>query len=301
VQRDRHRFSDPLPQFRQTAQVRRTQGRGAVRIVGQPNAGNNFTLSVLVEDQLAGRGSYSIAFYWQVSSRDSGLGGPTRRPDSDPRTRPSRRANRGEERLTWVGQVDDEVVVECRGNDCRSQTVRGSSPRGDRFYFSRPIPDSEIRVSLDDVEGRGDVQLVEHPTPHNDFTAKVRIRDQLGGAGDYSFSLFWMSPSRSEPERLFARPGLMWSGRVDGVVRVVVQASSAVSQVVIGNQLEGERVNFVRALPRELLPNAAVKKVRGRGNVEIVEFPTSSNGWRLVFEVNDGSGGADNYEIEVGW
>jgi hypothetical protein len=292
VQRDRHRFYERLPEVRQNVEMRVVQSRGNVRVIAQPEASNNFTLSVLIEDRMGGRGFYSLAFFWQSSSR----GG------SAPIVRQSRRSpGRDEERLTWTGQVDDEVVVECRGNECHAQTIRGRPVQGDRFNFSRPLPNSELRLSLDDVQGRGEVQLVEHPAAHNGHTAKVRIRDNEGGAGEYSFSLFWTRPSRSEPERLFARPGLVWSGRVDGIVRVVVEGSSASAQVVGGGALEGERSNFMRPLPRDQVPNIAVKKLRGRGRVDIVEFPSSRNGWRLAFEVNDSSGGADNYEIEVGW
>jgi hypothetical protein len=273
-------------------EVRAVQSRGNVRVTAQPDASNNFTLSVLIEDRMAGRGFYSLAFFWQSSAR-SGIAPPVRQSRRSP--------GRDEERLTWTGQVDDEVIVECRGNECRPQTIRGRPAQGDRFNFSRPLPNSELRVSLDDVDGRGEVQLVEQPGQHNGYTAKVRIRDQPGGAGEYSFSLFWIRPSRSEPERLFARPGLVWSGRVDGAVRVTVEGSSASAQVVGGAPIEGERSNFVRPLPHEAAPNITVKKLRGRGRVDIIEFPSSRNGWRLVFEVNDSSGGADNYEIEVGW
>jgi hypothetical protein len=292
VQRDRYRFSDRLPDARQTVNLQVVQGRGSVRVLNQPDIANNFTLSVMIEDRVSGRGFYSLAFFWQPSSR-SGLGQVFRPPP--------RSVRRDEERLTWTGQIDEEVIVECRASECRAQTVRGMSARGDRYQFSRSLPDSEIRVSLDDVQGRGEVQLIEQPGSHNGYTAKVRIRDPEGGSGEYGFSLFWPRLSRNEPERLFARPGLMWSGRVDGTVRVVVQESSVIAQSMTGAAVAGERASFVRPLPRESLPNASIKKVRGRGRVEIVEFPSSRNAWRLVFEINDSSGGADNYEIEVGW
>jgi hypothetical protein len=292
VQRERHRFFDRLPEARQTAKLRVVQSRGSVRVLNQPDVANNFTLSVMIEDRLGGSGFYSLAFFWQTSSH-SGLG-PVVRP-------PNRSIRSGEERLTWTGQIDEEVIIQCRANECTPQTVRGSSARGDRYQFSRSLPGSEVRVSLDDVQGRGDVQLIEQPAPQNAYMAKVRIRDQESGYGEYSFSLFWPRLSRNEPERLFARPGLTWSGRVDGTVRVVAQESSAVAQSLTGAAVEAERISFVRPLPREPLPNASIKKLRGRGRVEIVEFPSPRNSWRLVFEINDSSGGADNYEVEVGW
>jgi hypothetical protein len=163
------------------------------------------------------------------------------------------------------------------------------------------MPTRDVRVMLDNVEGRGTVDVVEHPSPQNNYTAKVRIRDGEGGADDYAFSLFWTPPAPSEPERLFARKGLTWAGRVDGTVRVIIAGASASSEVVAGAPVQGERFNFEQPLPSRGTPNASVRKLRGRGRAEIVEFPSGRNGYRLVFEVRDSSGGADDYVIEVGW
>ncbi|HET8548897.1 MAG TPA: hypothetical protein VFL57_12865, partial [Bryobacteraceae bacterium] len=67
-----------------------------------------------------------------------------------------------------------------------------------------------------------------------------------------------------------------------------------------GAPVTGERSNFLRALPRRA-PNAAIRKLRGRGSVDLLEFPSDRNSGRLVFEIRDGSGGADYYEVEVSW
>lgn len=197
--------------------------------------------------------------------------------------------------------MDDEVIVECRGQDCRAQTLRGSPATRDRVSFTRPLPERDVRVSLDGVEGRGQVQLAEHPSASNGYTARVRIRDDQGGTGDYTFSLYWTRPARNQPDRLFASAGMTWQGRVDGKVRVMVDGSSASTEVLEGGAVRDERVQFVRPLPNAQAPNATVRKVRGRGRVEIVDFPSRGNGYRLVFEINDSSGGADFYEVEVGW
>ena len=47
--------------------------------------------------------------------------------------------------------------------------------------------------------------------------------------------------------------------------------------------------------------NLEVRKQRGRGAVEVVEYPSNSNGYRLVFEIRDPGPAADDYEIEVSW
>lgn len=296
VQRDRSKFFERLPELRQDVQMQVVEGRGNVRIVQQPRPDNNYTLSVQVEDRPAGRSFYSLAFFWQSSPRAPlSFPAPSRAPSF------SRGAAGGEERLTWSGRVDDEAIVECRGEDCRGVAIRGGPVTRDRVSFTRPLPDREVRVTLDGVEGRGEVTLIENPAATNGYTAKVRIRDGQGGAGDYTFSLFWTRPARNEPDRLFARSGMSWQGRVDGTVRVALAGSTATAVVLAGGPVQEEHSAFSRPLPHAPAPNAVVRKVRGRGRVEIVEFPSARNGWRLVFEITDSSGGADAYEVEVGW
>ena len=297
VGRERHRFFDSLPETRQDAQMEIGQSRGRVRIMQQPRPDNNYTLSVEIEDQPGGRSMYSLAFFWRTADRRS----PSAWLDA-PVNRPSQRSlQRGEERVVWSGRVDDEAVIECRGRECRTQQVRGGQVERDRFTFTEALPNREFRVSLDNVQGRGETQLIEQPSSSNGYAAKVRIRDHQGGAGDYAFSLYWTAPRASEPERLFGRAGAWWSGRVDGTVRVWLNGTSGGSDVVAGGPVTDERVRFDRPVPNGSAPNLAVRKIRGRGRVEIVEFPSARNNGRVVVEITDSSGGADAYEIEIGW
>jgi hypothetical protein len=292
VARERSRFTSRLPQRSQDIRVSVREGRGNVRVVQQPGPGNNYTAAIEIDDRQGGSDFYSVELYW-----DSSRGGFDAPPYQRPR---GRTPSAGEERATWTGRVDGEALVECRDNQCRAQTLRGGPVTRERFEFSRPLPERDVRVSLDDMDGRGEVELIEQPSSGNGWTAKVRVRDPEGGADDYAFSLFWRPPARNEPDRLFARPGLLWSGRVDGTIRVAVQDSSVSVDTISGGPVQGERSNFTRALPRRA-PNAAIRKLRGRGRVELVEFPTDRNGSRLVFEVRDNDGGADTYEVEVSW
>jgi len=291
VQRQRFRFNDRLPGRRQDVEMEIVEGRGQVRIVQQPRPENNYTLAVMIEDRQNGRSFYSLSFYWASGSGFFG-GLPNRRPVTS--------SDRGEQ-LIWSGRVDGEIVVACRGQSCDTELRRGQSVVRDRFQFSRPLPAQEVQVSLEETEGRGEIRLVEQPRENNGYTAKVLIRDPQGGSGDYSFSLTWMRPARGEPQQLYARRGLFWSGRVDGRVRVIVQGSSARADLIDGAPVAGERADFERPLPSRPTPNLTVRRLRGRGSVEILEFPSDRNGYRLVFEIYDNRGGADDYVVEVGW
>ncbi len=294
VQRQRFRFYDSLPARRQDVEIEAVEGRGRVRIYQQPGPENQYTLAVLIEDPPAGSGFYSLRAYWAAAG---GFFGGSR---VEPPRRPAYDSGRGE-RLTWSGRIDGEVIVSCRGDSCEPELVRGQPVVRDRFQFSRPLPAQEVAVSLEETGGRGEIRLVEQPAERNGYTAKVLIRDSQGGAGDYSFTLAWARPSRADSTPLYARRGLVWSGRVDGRVRVIVEGNQARAEVLAGAPVDTGRTDFDRPLPNRPSPNATVRRLRGRGGVEIVEYPSQRNGYRLVFEIADTRGGADDYVVEVAW
>lgn len=287
VQRQRYRFFERLPDSNQSVRMEVREGRGGVRILEQPRLDNNYTLVVSIEDRQGGSSFYSLEFYWRAggffSTPEFGRSSSSFNGDG----------------LTWSGRVDEEAIVECRGNECRAESTRGGPVTRDRFRFTRPLPNRDVTVSLENVDGRGEVRLLQQPREENGYTARVRIRDPQGGTGDYSFSLSWARPSRNE--ETFARRGMVWTGRVDGRIRVMVQGENATSQVMTGAPVSGERANFYRPLPARDNSSATVRRLHGRGRVELVEYPSRRNGYRLVFEINDTDGGADNYEIEVAW
>lgn len=286
VQRQRFRFFERLPEARQNVRLEVVEGRGRVRILEQPRPENNYTLTVMIDDHQGGSSFYSLALFWQSGRGFFSWPEPARSSSEN-------------DFLTWSGRVDGEAVVSCRGNSCQAEATRGGPVSRDRFRFSRPLPGRRVLVSLEEARGRGEIRLVEQPREENDYTARVLIRDPEGGPGDYSFSLVWSRPSRDEA--LIARRALVWSGRVDGHIRVIVEGGRASSEVISGAPAGGEAATFSRPLPARNNPEATVRKLRGRGRVEIVEYPSSRNGYRLVFEINDPGGGADNYGVEVAW
>lgn len=285
VQRQRFRFSERLPNKRTDVELRVREGRGRVRILEQPREQNAFTLAVSIEDRQGGSSFYALEFLWR------GSGGFFDFPSTPATTR--------QDSLVWSGRVDDEAIVECRQNDCQSRATRGGDVTRERSRFSGRMPQRDFQVSLDQTEGRGEIRLIEQPKESNDYTARVMIRDHQGGSGDYSFALSWTR--RSSNDSSFAQRGLIWSGRVDGRVRVVVQGNQAQTQTISGAPVSGERAAFERSLPNRGNFDATIRRLRGRGRVEIVEYPTNRNGYRLAFEIEDSSGGSDNYEVEVGW
>jgi hypothetical protein len=285
VEGQQFHFNDPLPEGIQDVRLTALEGRGFVHIIDQPRLDNQYTLAVMIEDRQPGRAFYSLELRWDASGH---------RYES---------VNSGrEDRVAWSGRVDQEALVNCRAKSCVSEAARGAPVTAEKFKFSRALPDRDVDVRLEQAEGRGEIRLVEQPRENNHFTARVSIRDPQDGSGEYSFLLTWNRTNTNKVEPApQAQRGLTWSGVVDGHIRVTVKGGASVSEVVEGGPIGNERVDFLRPLPSRSDPRPALKKIRGRGRAEIVEYPSAKNNYRLVFEIDDPEPGAEGYEIEVDW
>jgi hypothetical protein len=281
VESQKVKFYDRLPDTRQSVRVNVLEGRGAVRVIDQPRLENDYTAAVQIEELQGGRSFYSLAFYWDPGFAASAHGRPGK--------------------LSWSGRVDEEITVSCRADQCVSEVVRGAAVMRERAKFSQPLPRAEVRVSLEDIQGRGEIRLMEQPRRDNNYAARVLIRDLEPGVGDYSFVLKWTAEPRGDKEPAIAQRGLVWSGQVNGQVRVTVQGGSAYSEAAHSGSVTGEHAEWSRPLPAIDGLTPALKKLAGRGTAEILELPSSRNHYRLVFEIGDTEGGPDNYTIEVDW
>ncbi len=283
--RQKFRFRDRLPESRQDARVEVLAGRGYVHIVEQPRLENHYTLAVAIEDRQPGRSPYSIALFWDVSGRYF----------------EHARSSGHSEKIVWSGRVDGNVMVNCQAKECVATAAAGSPVADQHFKFSRALPNRDVDVSLVEAQGRGEIRLVEQPSERNKYTARVSVHDPEAGAGEYSFILVWNRSSSKQPEIRYSQRGLIWHGLVDGRVRVTVQGGAAISEVIAGKPVRGERAEFLQPLPARSDLNPTVKALQGRGGVRIVEVPSDKNNYRLAFEIDASEGGPDNYEIEVDW
>ncbi len=286
IGRPRFRFAHPLPQQRQEARVEVLEGRGSVQILEQPGAGNSYSLVARIEDPQPGAVQYSLAFYWDAQIDAS----------AELKVLTARRR----ESLTWTGRAEGDVVVSCRGESCEAATSGGVPVPGGRCRFTKPLPGRETFVALAARSGRGDLRLIEQPAESNQYTARVLIRDPHAGSSDYSFKLAWL-PAKNQPLEVPPRAGMYWSGRVQGAVRVTVHGRIAATSAIAGGSVTGVRAQFERGLPQLETANLTLRKLRGRGDVRVVEYPSKTNGWTLVFEAADSGPGADDYDVELRW
>ncbi|HEU0004492.1 MAG TPA: hypothetical protein VFS12_00760, partial [Terriglobia bacterium] len=79
------------------------------------------------------------------------------------------------------------------------------------------------------------------------------------------------------------------------------RGSRSWTETVEGAATQGDRFNFSSSsLPRNEV-RVDVRKRDGRGKVRVVESPSRRNDYTAIIEIEDDTGGADNYEIEVEW
>jgi hypothetical protein len=286
VERQKFHFSDALPQTRQTVRVEELEGRGYVHVIDQPSIENQYTLAVAIEDRQPGSAFYSIALYWDAS-------GNLFEPGAEKA-----------DRVFWGGRVDEQAIISCHQQSCVSSASEGAPVADEHFKFSRPLPNRDTEVRLEDPDGRGDIRLIEQPRQRNNYTARVSIRDPQAGAGQYSFTLVWNRPSSKEAPTLIPDPtgrGFLWSGTVDGRVRVTLEGGASFSAALEGAPFTGEHAQMLRPLPKRADLAPMIQKLHGRGKVSIVESPSDKNNYRLVFEIDDPEPGSDYYEVELDW
>jgi hypothetical protein len=99
---------------------------------------------------------------------------------------------------------------------------------------------------------------------------------------------------RDRDERLL----FSWSGRVDR--EAVLTLRGRALEVRGDRDLVGRGERADAAVPRD--PGAVfVRVAEGRGDVDILQRPTSRNGWTLVVRVRDPRAGEDRYRLSAFW
>ena len=93
---------------------------------------------------------------------------------------------------------------------------------------------------------------------------------------------------------------MIWRGRVDHYVELRIQGDRVQSRERQGAPTLNEGARFTSPLPRAD-SQVFVSKREGRGQVGVIQQPSRWNGYTAVIAIDDESGGADNYEIEVAW
>ena len=208
-------------------------------------------------------------------------------------------ASYGEETFRWRGRVDgiDDILI--KGSQVRIEHVSALPIQNQDHRFSAPLPFAEVDLTLNVVQGRGNVRLMEQPSARNQYTAVVRVDDQdHSGNAEYEFELSW---SREDLRKSDVYESVFrWKGRVDIGCEIEIRGRSHQVKDSGGSGTREKSASFSHPLPGDDVP-VSVEKVDGRGRVELVQTPDSGNGYTAIVRIDDNKGGADDYEIEVRW
>ncbi len=223
---------------------------------------------------------------------------------------------RGEERFRWRGQVDGVDEIRIRGESVRVEHVQAKPIQRQDYRFSAPLPSREVKLKLRKIKGRGKVRLLEEPTAWNDYTAVVRIDDgKQGGDEYYEFELTWKSDDWDDwddapwdddrhgnrrDDDFDGGAAFRWEGKVD--IGAVIEISGDQHRVedLGGRGIQERRARFTEPLPERDLA-VSLRKIDGRGRVELLETPSAGNGYKAVVRIDDPKGGSDIYQFELTW
>jgi hypothetical protein len=174
--------------------ARKVAGRGSVDLVEPPAPVNNYTAILRINDKGGGEDFYHIRLDWTWNPDDPSRppGNRYTRPLSSPNNDPNDYRRGREGSFEFRGQVDDVAILRIRADQVREEDLAGRPIRGERFFFTQPLPGSRLRsIELTEISGRGLIELVEKPWEGNRYTAVVKITDPRAGVGRYSFKLVW--------------------------------------------------------------------------------------------------------------
>jgi hypothetical protein len=142
-----------------------------------------------------------------------------------------------------------------------------------------------------------------------------------GGGGGYSRSSQWQDVQRTLEDILRelnvgGSPGggggggrgddgrttgrVRWRGTVDDDVQLVIRDDNIEVRTIGGSEYSDANYNFTSPLPRRRVTVNAIK-LKGRGEVRVIQQPSRDNDFTAVVQVRDSGGGAREYELEVTW
>jgi len=239
-----------------------------------------------------------------------------------------------EERFQWRGQVDgvDEILI--RGGSVRIRHLEAKPIQRQEHRFTAPLPEWDVDLDLDKIEGRGDVELIEEPSSWNDYTAVVRVDDSdKVGDGYYEFELTWNErddwgdwedrEDRSDRDPwddddddadAWERDGdedwssdrdgeggaFRWEGRVDISAEIRIRGGDHEVSDAGGRATQELRSRFTADLP-EAEVTVSLRQLDGRGRVELIQTPSAENDYTAVVRIEDSDSGDDTYEFELTW
>jgi hypothetical protein len=93
---------------------------------------------------------------------------------------------------------------------------------------------------------------------------------------------------------------IWWRGVVDGSDRIRFRGDQVTIEHLDAQPIRDATYDISTSLPRRAMV-VTLRPIRGRGRMQIIEQPSSSNRYSAIVLVEDPKGGTDTYEFELLW
>jgi hypothetical protein len=220
----------------------------------------------------------------------------------------------------WSGRVDNDIQLIFRGNAFLATRIGSDERVSQGASKLTALPAHTGELSLRVLEGRGDVEIKQQPTPESGYTAVIRIHDPGPGMGTYKLDVYWQAAAagevvaivppipypvsspvlaRERAREMARRAALVWSGDVDSELEIVVRPSGVTYETIRGRPPHA----LQSALNQMPWPNAelAINQIEGRGEAYLVQQPTAENGFTARIRVRDPQPGFGHYVFMALW
>ena len=197
-------------------------------------------------------------------------------------------------RATAIARHDEEVRAQnARDEAVRAQMARDEAARGrdrDDRYGRDDRDDGDDRYGRDDRRDRDD--RYGHRNRGNGRWDNDRWDDRRSNDPRYD--------PRERNGRYAAREVYRWQGFVDKEIQIQLRGGHAYIRPMGSGELRSGRGQVLGALPHQE-GTLRIERLEGRGRVDVIEQPSSRNGYTATLRVRDPRGGSSPYRIIAYW
>lgn len=107
-------------------------------------------------------------------------------------------------------------------------------------------------------------------------------------------------PPQGPPPDQWEHGSMVWKGKVDHDVKIIVRGNTAEVVTLSGNPYSDANWAFTEPLPPRRV-NVTLTVRKARGQITLEEQPSRSNDFSTVVHIRDPKSGASDYEFELRW
>lgn len=96
-----------------------------------------------------------------------------------------------QELFQWTGRVDDEIRVRMNTNRATVLRVGNNDRANGNVQSVNAMPTQNGIVTVQTLEGRGTVDVIQQPNARNGYTTVISVRDPEKGQGTYRVAAYW--------------------------------------------------------------------------------------------------------------